>query len=807
MSEWIVKMAQVISARKAPLSFKQKNQVSRAAKVVAVAIALTAGVGAATLPRAAYAQSYVFNSVSIEGNERIEGSTILSYAGIARGQSVSAGQLNDAYQRILGSGLFETVDIIPQGSKLVIKVVEYPTVNKISFEGNKRLKDDELAGIVQTQLRRVFSPRIAEADAQRISEAYSQQGRIAARVSPKVIKRRDNRVDLVFEVFEGGVAEIERIGFSGNSNYSDRRLRRVMATKQAGILRALIQKDTYIEDRVEFDKQLLRDFYASRGYVDFRITGVNSELAQERDGYFVTFNVEEGQQFQVGEVTITSDLPEVDVELFEKKLKLRSGKVYSPARIENEIARLETLAVREGLNFLRVEPRITRNDRDLTLDVELQLTRGPRIFIERIDIEGNTTTLDRVIREQFLLAEGDPFNPRAVRESAERIRALGYFETADVQAREGSTPQQVIVDVDVEERPTGSIGFGGSYSTNNGIGVNLSFRERNFLGRGQNFGFSFDTSSSTRSFNLNFSEPSFLGRDLEFGFIANYAESDNDNADYDTANGIFRPFLAFPISDNGRLQLRYTLDYSDLGAPRVDEGEEEEVGAVILQEADFGPRYDSSLGYTYTYDTIRAGLSPTSRFRFEFGQDFSGVGGNSAFVKTNVRAVAQTKIWNEEVTLRASFQGGALNYSQSESRATDRFRTNPNIMRGFESNGIGPREIRDSNDIDDPLGGNFYAVARFEADFSLGLPEEYGLTGGLFYDVGSVWGVNDGYDELAESAGGKIVSDDFDLRHVVGVSVFWNSALGPLRLDFSEAVKKSKYDKPLNFNISVSKQF
>ncbi len=800
-------MAKVISVCKAPLSSKQENQVSRAAKAVAIAIAWAGGVGAATLPQQAFAQSFVFTSVAIEGNERIEGSTILSYAGIARGQTVSAGELNDAYQRILGSGLFETVDIIPQGSKLVIKVVEYPTVNKITFEGNRRLKDEVLGNIVQTQLRRVFSPRVAEEDAQRISEAYNQQGRIAARVTPKVIKRRDNRVDLVFEVFEGGVSEIERIGFTGNSNYSDRRLRRIMATKQAGLLRSVVQKDTFIEDRIEFDKQLLRDFYSSRGYVDFRITGVNSELAQERDGYFVSFSVEEGQQFKFGEVSVTSDLTDVDVELFDKKVKLRSGRVYSPALIENEIARLESLAVREGLNFLRVEPRITRNDRDLTLDVELQLTNGPKVFIERIDIEGNTTTLDRVVREQFILAEGDPFNPRAIRESAERIRALGFFESADVQAREGSTPQQVIVDVDVTEKPTGSIGFGGSYSTNSGVGVNLSFSERNFLGRGQNFGLSFDTSSSTKSTSLSFSEPNFLGRDLEFGFLANYSESDNENSAYDTANGVFRPFFEFPVSENGRLQLRYTLDYSDIAAPEVEDDEDEEVGAVILHEADFGPRYDSSLGYTYTFDTIRAGLSPTSRFRFVFGQDFSGVGGNSAFVRSKVHAIAQTKVFNEELTLRASFQGGAISYSKNESRATDRFRIGPNIMRGFETNGIGPREVRDADGIDDPLGGNFYAVARFEADFSLGLPEEYGLTGGLFYDVGSVWGVNDGYDDLATAAGGEIVSSDFELRHVVGVSVFWNSALGPLRLDFSEAVKKNKHDKPLNFNISVSRQF
>lgn len=800
-------MAMVISGRKSSQNVNKQNRVSSAAKVVAVTIALAAGLGGIAMPQTAYAQSYSFSSVTIEGNDRIEGETILSYAGIARGQSISAGELNDSYQRILGSGLFESVDLIPQGSRLVIKVVEYPTVNQISFEGNRRLKDEDLSGIVQTQIRRVFNPRVAEEDAQRISEGYSQQGRLAARVQPKIIKRRDNRVDVVFEIFEGGVTEIERIGFAGNGKYSDGRLRRVLATKQAGLFRAIVSKDSFIEDRIEFDKQLLSDFYQSRGYVDFRITGVNAELAQERDGYFVTFNIEEGQQFTVGEVLVSSDLPDVDPDLFQSKLKLRSGVVYSAARIESEIVRLERLAIREGLNFVRVDPRIERNDRDLTLDVEFQLTRGERIFVERIDIEGNTTTLDRVVREQFRVAEGDPFNPRAIRESAERIRALGYFSSADVEAREGSTPQQVIVEVDVEERPTGSIGFGGSYSTDSGIGANISFNERNFLGRGQQLDLSFNTSFESNQYVFNFADPAFLGRNMTAGFASSYVEDEDDDSDFSTTTGTFRPYLDFPISDNGRLQVRYTYKYTDFGVPdEPDDPADETVSGIIRHEAGLGPRHESSLGFTYNFDSRRTGLNPNAGVLLEFSQDYSGLGGDTTFAKSRVRAIAQTKIFNEELTLRASFHGGAIAYDRGQSRETDRFSTGPSIMRGFESGGIGPREINSGNGIDDSLGGNYFAVARLEADFSLGLPEEYGLTGGVFYDVGSVWGVNDGYDDFV-GTGGKIVSEDFELRHVIGVTVYWNSALGPLRMDFTEALQKNKYDKPLNFNISVSKQF
>ncbi|WP_232824818.1 outer membrane protein assembly factor BamA [Primorskyibacter marinus] len=751
----------------------------------------------AVLPQTTMAQDYRFNSVSIEGNQRVEAGTILSYAGIARGQSVSGGDLNEAYQRIAGSGLFETVELVPQGGTLVIRVAEYPTINVINFEGNARIKDDVLTNIVQSQSRRVFNPSQAERDAANIVTAYAQQGRIAARVTPKVIRRSDNRVDLVFEVFEGGVVEIERIGFVGNKVYSDYRLRRVLETKQAGIFRLLVKRDTLIEDRIEFDKQVLNDFYMSRGYVDFRTTGVNAELTRKRDGYFLTFNVQEGQQFRFGEVTTTSDLAEVDVDLFQDALKVRPGVVYSPMLVENSIARLERLAIREGLNFVRVEPRISRNDRDLTLDVEFVLSRGPRVFVERIDIEGNTTTLDRVVRRQFRVVEGDPFNPREVRESAERIRALGFFTKADVDAREGSSPNQVVVDVNVEEQPTGSLSFGGSYSTSNGFGVAIQFRERNFLGRGQSLSLGATTGVDNRQYNFNFGEPAFLGRDLAFNFDASYRETDNDNAEYDTDSGRISPSFSFPVSENGRLRLRYTAEVSD-----ISDADDTKVGDLIQAEADRGQIWNNSIGYTYSYDTRRTGLNPNAGVLLEFGQDFGKATGGASFIKTNVRAIAQTKVLNEDVTLRATLQGGALNYSGGSGRVTDRFFMGPSVMRGFEYGGIGPRERgknAQGNSVDDALGGNLYAVARFEAEFPLGLPEEYGISGGVFYDVGSLWSLDNTNEDTKY--------EDFSARHVVGVSIFWDTPIGPLRFNFTEALQKEKYDVEQNFDLTISTQF
>lgn len=738
-------------------------------------------------PTAPEAQSYRFTNVVIDGNQRIEFGTILTYAGIGRGQTVSAGELNEAYQRIVGSGLFEEVSIDPRGSTLQITVTEYPTISKIAFEGNKKIKDEDLAGQIESAARKVFNPATAERDAATIVSAYAESGRSAARVNPKVIRRNDNRVDLVFEVFEGKKIEVQRLSFVGNRAYSDRRLRRVVDSKQAGLFRALINRDTFVQDRIEFDKQLLSDFYAARGYVDFRITGVNAELARERDTYFLTFNIQEGQQFKFGRITTVSELNGANAAAYQDVLKVKTGQIYSPTLVENSIARMERLGVRQGVDFLRVEPRITRNDRNLTLDVEFALVRGPRIFVERIDIEGNTTTLDRVIRRQFDTVEGDPFNPREIREFAERIRALDFFETAEVEAREGSTPDQVIVDVDVEEKSTGSLSFGASYSTSSGVGFSVGFAERNFLGRGQRLSAQISASADQANYNLSFVEPAFLGRDVAFGLDFGLIETTDDFAFYDTTIGTLRPSLTFPVSENGRLSLLYSAAYKDMSNYTGTSG-------ILANETLRGGEFSSGVGYEYTYDTRRTGLNPNAGVLLSFGQEYYGLGGDQEYIKSGFRGIAQTKVLNEELTLRATLEGGALNFTGSDnSRAVDRF--SGQIMRGFEPNGIGPTEAGEQ------LGGDFFASLKFDAEFPLGLPDEYGITGGAFYDIGSIWDIN------TTGATGALASTGFKTRHAVGLSVIWQSPFGPLRFNFSEALQKEPGDKTQSFDLSIASRF
>ncbi|MGB1732594.1 MAG: outer membrane protein assembly factor BamA [Paracoccaceae bacterium] len=739
----------------------------------------------------AMAQDFSFSRIDVDGNKRIETSTIITYSGLATDQVFGPDDLNRAYQNILASGLFESVEVVPNGNRLVIKVNEFPTVNKIAFEGNRRVNDNTLRALVGMQPRRVFNPDKVDTDRAAIAQFYADQGRLAARVTPKIIRRSDNRVDVIFEIFEGGVIEIERIGIVGNKVFSDRRLRRVLDTKQAGLLRLFVRRDTFLTDRIEFDKRLLTDFYNARGYIDFQVNDVNAELTEENNAYFVTFNVREGQMFRFGDVTLASKRSDIDVEDFQIAISAETGDVYSPTLMEKNLSRLEARATQLGLDFVRVTPRVTRNDADLTLDVEFVLEQGERVFVERIDITGNTTTMDRVIRRQFRISEGDPFNPRLIREAAERIRALGIFGNAGVNAREGTQPGQIIVDFEVEEQPTGSLQLGATYSGDNGFGVVIDYAERNFLGRGQALSFAIRTGIDNQSYEFDFTEPEFLSPELRFNLGLSYGETDNQGAAYDTRNFDITPSLSFPLSEYSRLSVRGNVSATEMLNPGT-------VGSIVEDEITRGRLDDAGFGFTYRYDTRGVGLDPSSGIAVIYNQDFGGMAGDKGtFSKSTIRTIGERAIMNEDVVLRGVLEAGLLHHTGGSSRVTDRFFLPATVLRGFEFAGMGPRQ-RDGT-INDALGGNKYTVAKFEMDFPLGLPEEYGMSGGAFYQAGNLWDTG--------ASGNGLLYDNGAWRQVVGATLYWTTPIGPLRFDFTRALKKETHDEERTFDMSIATRF
>jgi len=755
---------------------------------------------------AAYAQATArFSRVDVSGNQRIAADTIRSIAGIQAGTRVTPGQINGAVQNLFDSGLFENVDVRPEGGRLVIEVAEYPTINEISIEGNRRLKDEDLIGLVGSVPRRAYSPLQAEADTLAITNAYAAAGRLAARVEPKIIRRSDNRVDLVFEVREGRVVEVNRISFTGNRKYSDRRLRRTIDSKQAGLFRAFIRRDTFIPERLEFDQEKLRNFYLKRGYIDAEVLSSSADFGRERNTFGVNFQVEEGQQYTFGELTITSQEPDVNVDDYQRALKINSGRVYNPELVNTTLERLDVISADQGLAFVQAQPRVTRNDDTRTLDIEFELVRGRKLFIERIDIEGNSDTLDRVIRREFESIEGDPFNARKVQQAADRIRALGFFARVDVQTREGSGPNQVVIDVNVEEQPTGTLGFGLGFGTDDGLAGNVTLTENNFLGRGQTLGLAVSTTSSNRQFSFNFIEPKLYDRDLALGLNVSYKTTDSTRLTYDTKRIEIQPSLSFPIGQYSRLKTSFLLARDEVLS---------EADASPLIQAEDGSRTTVALGLGYTYDRRNSPIDPTAGFIFRIDQTVAGLAGDNKYYKAVANAKAYRSLLNEEIVLSAEVEGGYLkSFGGGTTSIIDRFQLGGNTLRGFESFGIGPRVVGDTtptttSDFDEALGGNFYALARLEASFPIGLPEEYGVHGGLFFDIGSVWGLD---TTTAADGGGNSVkasSSDFQIRSAIGVSLFWDSALGPLRFNFAKPIQYVKgVDKTERFNFTVDTRF
>ena len=742
-------------------------------------------------PNFLIAQTFTISEIEIVGNQRIETETIESYISLSKGQNFEADEINSAYQRVLKSGLFESVTFDENDGVLKVTVVEYPTINRIYLEGNVRIEDTVLEKVLKSKEKYVLDAQTVEQDRQNIAETYAVRGRLAARINPKVIKKSENRVDLVFEIFEGGVIEIQKIGIVGNKAFSDRRLRRVLSTKQAGPFRAFVRSDTFVEERIEFDKKVLEEFYISRGFVDFRVNSVNAELTEERDGYFVVFNITEGQQFSVGNVAVETSLKELDTAQYYKILKLKAGSVYSAKVTELDVEKIERLALKNGLDFIRVRPKISKDGSSLAVNVTYSIERGPRVILERINIAGNTATLDKVIRRQFRAAEGDPFSARRIRQATDRIRSLGFFETVDVSAREGKRQDSVIVDVLVKEKPTGSVSLGGSYSTSSGFGLLLEYAERNFLGRGQDFRLKYNSGVGSRTYSLGFIEPEFLSPGLSLGLSSKFTETEKENSNYDTTILDVSPQVSFPISDYSKLSV-------SIGYNETELRNAVNVGSIIQNEVDLGQDERAYSRIAYTYNTLRDGLDPNFGVLFKLSQEVSGFTGDGESSKTSALARLQRKILNEEVLVKGTLEGGVLDYGNS--RVTDRFFLGSALMRGFEPGGIGPREIVNEGEvINDALGGNTFAVLRLEAEFSLGLPEEYGIDGGIFFDVGNLWSL----DNISED----VIYDDGSWRSVLGASLFWKTPIGPLRFNFSRPLKKETFDREQNFDLTIRTQF
>lgn len=744
-----------------------------------------------------------YSRIDVAGNQRIEADTVRTFAGIDPGTAVTPEELNLAVRRLFDTGLFEDVQVMPQAGRLVITVVENPTINQIAIEGNDALSDEKLMPVVQLRPRLAYSVAAAEADAQRILDAYRASGRYAASVTPKIIRQSDNRVDLVFEVFEGRPTQIQRINFQGNQVFSDRRLRRVVESNQTNWLSFLLGGTTYDADRLEVDRERLRQFYLQRGYADVQILSSSADLARERNGFFLNFTVSEGDLYHFGKVGVTSSIPGLAAADFQPLLStISGGGVYNGREIDRIIERMVYQAGQQGYAFVEVRPRVDKDTANNIANVTFEILPAQRVFIERIDISGNTRTLDRVIRRQFNVVEGDAFNAREIRGAEDRIRGLGYFKTATVQVHDGSTPDRALVDVKVEDQSTGSLSLGGAFSSDEGLTAQVSITERNFLGRGQTVSATVAANTEFGNLELGFVEPSLYDRDLLGGFSAYYRTRSFSEQTFDQRNIGFEPRIGFPVSEHGRLVLRYRISQDTIS--NVDD----DTSLIIINEE--GSRLTSAVGGTYSYDRRNSVVDPTAGFILTANQDFAGLGGDTTYSKTRGTARVYSSLFDENVVLSAELEGGAI-FSNDGTRITDRFNSGGDSFRGFARNGIGPRDhcdegacvpaFQSDTKVDEALGGNFYGILRLDASFPLGLPQEYGIFGGLFADVGSLWGLDDTNGSMGE------VDDGMKMRSSVGVSLFVDTPIAPLRFNYAVPLQKEDYDVTERFRFTVQTRF
>lgn len=790
----------------------------------ASAVALSASMTATTavtfeLLATVSAAAATVSRIEIRGNQRVDDSTILGNIGIRPGVPFSNNDIDEAVKRLFATGLFSDVRVSQAGGALIIEVDEYAVVNQVLFQGNKKIKDVDLANKVQTQPRGVYSPSTVETDMEAIQEAYRRIGRSDAVVSHQIIEVGNGRVNVVFEINEGGRTKIGTVSFVGNNAYSDRRLSDVVSTKRSTFLSYVFRNDIYDEERLRADEEALRRFYYNRGYADFQIVASSAELDEATNKYNIVFTIEEGDRYNFGPITIESTVEGVDAERLKSAIETREGAVYSAKDVEDTIIGITEQVAGAGFAFAQVTPRGDRNFENRTISVTYTVDQGPRAYVERIEIRGNDRTRDYVIRREFDISEGDAFNQVLVQRAKRRLEALDFFTAVNVSTAPGTEADQIVLIVDVIEKSTGEFSIGAGYSTgetetkNKGFNLEASIEERNFLGRGQYLKIALGGGNGSRTYTLSFTEPYFLGRRLAVGFDAQKGTRQFDKYDSETTSFTLR--AAAPITEalSAKLAYNYSQENYSYNSGCDDDGD----GATVVGE--YGdctistplsdaiassPWIKSSVSGSLIYTTIDNMNNPHEGIYASTSLEVAGLGGDASFIKGTARA-SYYKTLLEEQDVVGVLVGGAgymRGWGSGGVRVFDQFHSNDRYIRGFKYDGIGPYDISTG----EHLGGTTYFHASAEVQFPLPvLPQSMGLKGAVFADAATLFGVAPGVASsvLAANQG----SFDMQWRASAGASILWASPFGPLRFDYALPVLKQTGDVVQNFSFGVSTKF
>jgi outer membrane protein insertion porin family len=764
---------------------------------------VSTGVGSG-LSAAPGRQTGVVSRIVISGAERIDQSTILSYLPINPGQTVDPSKIDAAVKALFRTDLFSDVQVELRGSDLLVRVIENPIINQVVFEGNHALKEDKLRDEVQVRPRGVFTKSKVQADVQRIVELYRRSGRVAADVTPKIVELPQKRVDLIFEINEGPKSGILNVNVIGNKEFSDSSLRDVIVTKESKWYRFFTNNDNYDPDRIEYDREQLRKFYRNRGFYDFHVLSAVAELDQEKNGFTLTYTLDEGGRYHFGKLTVETDLKRLHPDVLRRLLPIKEGQLYQDDLVEKSTDALTFAAGAAGFAFVDVRPRYSANPKTHTVDVNFQIIEGPRVYVERIDIVGNTRTIDPVIRREMLISEGDAYNRVLVDRSKQRVRSLGFFKDVDIQQEPGSAPDKTVLRVKVTEQPTGELSFSLGYSSVDQVVADIGISERNFRGRGQQVTFRISAGYLRQEVSLGFTEPHFLGRNLSGGYNI-YATRYNFSTygSYSTTSAGASFSLGFPLTDTSRIAGTYAIHADRI---TVDDAYcvagQETVSRTLCDQR--GSTLTSSLGFAFRIDHRDDPIKPTRGFFTNLNQTFAGVGGNVKYIQSTVDAAWYHGFLPGMVLMIEGQAGDVEPWGGDYVRINDRFYKGADTFRGFEIAGLGPRDIV----YGDALGGKVFGIGTVELTFPNGLPEQYGINTALFSDVGSV-GILDNRAKVDPVTGlpDPNIRDNLSLRASAGITVFWKSPMGPLRFDIAQVIKRETYDRVQQFNFRTSTRF
>ncbi len=782
-----------------------------------IAMPVAATMGTVAVSSAAVAQTA--SSITVQGNQRVEAATVRSYFKTGANGRLDQAAIDDGLKALIETGLFQDVKINHAGGRLVVSVVENPVINRVAFEGNKKVKDEQLSAEIQSKSRGTLSRPMVQADALRITEIYRRAGRYDVRVDPEMIQQPNNRVDLIFVITEGEKTGVKSVEFIGNHAFSSYRLKDVIKTHESNWLSFLSSGDVYDPDRVEADRDLIRRFYLKNGYADVQVVAALTEYDPAKKGFLVTFKIEEGQQYRVGSVNFQSTIPTLKGDSLRSWSRVNVGGVYNAEALEKSVEEMQVETSRRGYAFAVVRPRGERNFEAHTVAITFAIDEGPRTYIERIDVRGNTRTRDYVIRREFDISEGDAYNRALVDRAERRLKNLDFFKSVRVTTEPGSSSDRVIVVVNLEEKSTGDFSVSGGYSTTDGALGEVSIAERNFLGRGLFAKASVQYGQYARGYSLSFVEPYLLDYRIALGLDL-YQRTQLPNnyyISYGTKTLGFSPRLGFQLREDLNLQLRYSLYQQEINIP--DGTDKSYISYPILKELTEGAKLTSMVGYTLTYNTLDNNKNPTDGLLIDWKQDFAGVGGDVSYFKSTVDAKYYTPLVSDIVGI-IRLQGGILNkVGNNEIRMLDHFQMGPNLVRGFAPNGIGPRDISTMNQFGygDALGGTQYWGASVELQMPFWfLPKEVGLKGAVYADAGQLTGykgppyAGQAADTDPLLAAKRLAFDpysDSTIRSSVGVGLIWQSPFGPLRFDYAVPLTKGKYDRVQEFRFGGGTTF